>query len=400
MTGLARFGLTLSPGEWGSWGIGEDSYSMLNRTALHEVHQKHGAKLAPFAGFELPLYYPSGALKEHQLCRQSAAIFDVSHMGQIEITDNTGSAQTILTALEALIPSDLISLSPGQQRYGLLLTPDGGIMDDLMVMHMGSSVRLVVNAACVEQDFSWLHEHLASCDLHRLSRSLVALQGPQAEAVLSGFVEGVDKLAFMQVGRFTYDGQDIEISRSGYTGEDGFEISLPDRLAPPFVETLCATGQADLAGLVARDSLRLEAGLCLYGQDMDQDISIVDASLGWAVGRARRTGGARSGGFFGAARTLRELDQGGTYRRVGAASLSGVPVRQGAAIYATEQATAKIGNVTSGSPAPSVGHPVVMLRLLAGQTKSAGDMVCADVRGRRVVLTICDMPFFPHRFKR
>ena len=373
---------------------------MLKRTALHELHHARGAKLASFAGFDLPLYFPLGALKEHQLCREAAAVFDVSHMGQIDITDDTGAALAILTALEALIPSDLISLSPGQQRYGVLLNPEGGILDDLMVMNLGTHVRLVVNAACVEKDLNWLRTHLQNFDLQLLSRSLIALQGPKAEAVLSGLIEGVRDLAFMQTGSFLYDGQALQISRSGYTGEDGFEISLADEQAASFTESLCATGQADMAGLIARDSLRLEAGLCLYGQDMDEQTSIVDASLGWAVGRARRAGGARSGGFFGAERTLRELQSGAEHSRIGAASLSKVPVRAGAAVYASEQATASIGHVTSGSPAPSAGHPIVMMRLLATQQLSAGDNVWADVRGRRIALTICAMPFFPHRFKR
>ena len=373
---------------------------MLKQTALHGLHLEQGAKLASFAGFELPLYYPSGALKEHQMCRKAAAIFDVSHMGQIDLTDPAGTVQTILTALEALIPSDLVTLSAGHQRYGLLLNETGGILDDLMVMNLDDHVRLVVNAACVEKDMGWLRKHLPHFHLQLLSRSLVALQGPMAEAVLSGCVAGVCDLAFMQAGQFTFGGQDIQVSRSGYTSEDGFEISLPDQMVTGFIDALRATGQAGLAGLVARDSLRLEAGLCLYGQDIDRDISIVDASLSWAVGRARQRGGARAGGFFGAERTLTELTYGGTYQRAGAVSLSGIPVRAGAALYATEQASSMIGTVTSGSPAPSVGHPVVMMRLPAAYTVSAGDRLYADVRGRRVALTLCDMPFFPHRFRR
>ena len=373
---------------------------MLKRTALYDMHLERDAKLAPFAGFELPLYYSTGALKEHLFCRDQAAIFDVSHMGQITISPAKGSVEAVLSALEQLIPADLLSLSAGQQRYGLLLNAQGGIIDDLMVMHMGDHVRLVVNAACVEKDLAWLRGHLGDFDSHHLSRSLVALQGPAAESVLSGLIEGVGDLRFMQAAVFSYAGQEIEISRSGYTGEDGFEISLPDEHAQPFVEALCATGRADLAGLVARDSLRLEAGLCLYGQDMDEDTSIADASLGWAIGRARRAGGAREGGFFGAERTLHEQAHGADYKRIGALSLTKVPVRSGTAVFATEHSDAKIGEVTSGSPAPSVGHPVVMMRLLDTHKSSAGDLVWADVRGRRIALTICDMPFFPHRFKR
>ena len=250
---------------------------MLKHTALHELHQEREAKLAPFAGFDMPLYYRAGALQEHLFCREKAAVFDVSHMGQLEITNPSvppdSAAETILSELEKLTPADLLSLPAGQQRYGLLLTPEGGIVDDLMVMHMGDHIRLVVNAACVERDMDYLRGHFENrlpVSLTKLQRALVAIQGPMAEAVLSELIAGVADLAFMQLGRFSFDGHEVQISRSGYTGEDGFEVSLPDAAARMFVDAICATGQAELAGLVARDSLRLEAGLCLYGQDMDE----------------------------------------------------------------------------------------------------------------------------------
>ena len=380
---------------------------MLKHTALHELHQEREAKLAPFAGFEMPLYYRSGALQEHLFCREQAAVFDVSHMGQIEIKNPSApahsAAETILSELEQLTPADLLSLPAGLQRYGLLLTPEGGIVDDLMVMHMGDHIRLVVNAACVERDMDYLRGHFENrlpVTLTQLQRSLVAVQGPMAEAVLSGLVAGVADLAFMQLGRFSFDGHEVQISRSGYTGEDGFEISLPEAAARMFVEAVCATGQAELAGLVARDSLRLEAGLCLYGQDMDEDISVIDAGLGWVVGRVRRSGGEREGGFQGAERTLAEFKGGATWQRVGARSQTNRPVRTGTQIFAQEKATIAIGTVTSGSPAPSVGCPVVMMRLTGTHEISVGDVVWADVRGRRIALTICGMPFFAHRFKR
>ncbi len=380
---------------------------MLKRTALHELHQEREAKLAPFAGFDMPLYYRSGALKEHLFCREQAAIFDVSHMGQIEITNTTvpadNAAETILAELEQLLPSDLLSLPAGWQRYGLLLTPDGGIVDDLMVMHMGDHIRLVVNSACVEKDMDYLCSHFEDrlpVTLTQLQRALVAIQGPMAEAVLSGMIAGVADLAFMQLAHFSFAGHEVQISRSGYTGEDGFEVSLPGAAARVFVDEVCANGKAELAGLVARDSLRLEAGLCLYGQDMNEDISVMDAGLGWAVGRARRPGGSREGGFQGADRTLAEFKTGGAWRRVGAQSHTNRPVRTGTEIFADEKAITAIGSVTSGSPAPSVGCPVVMMRIMVTHKISAGDVVWADVRGRRIALTVCDMPFFPHRFKR
>ena len=380
---------------------------MLKRTVLHDLHQEREAKLAPFAGFDMPLYYRLGALKEHLFCREQAAVFDVSHMGQIEITNKSIpadiAAETILSELEQLVPSDLLSLSIGRQCYGLLLTPDGGILDDLMVMHMGDHIRLVVNGACVKKDLDYLIGHFKDrlpASVTQLQRALVAVQGPMAEAVLSELITGLKDLAFMQLGRFSFDGLEVQVSRSGYTGEDGFEVSLPDVAARSFVDAVCATGKAELAGLVARDSLRLEAGLCLYGQDMDEGISVMDAGLGWAVARARRAGGAREGGFQGADRTLAEFKDGATWQRVGAHSCTNRPVRTGTSIFADEKATTLIGSVTSGSPAPSVGCPVVMMRLTAKHKISSGDVVWADVRERRIALTVCDMPFFPHRFKR
>ncbi|MBL81509.1 MAG: glycine cleavage system protein T [Rhodospirillaceae bacterium] len=380
---------------------------MLKHTALYDLHQEREAKLAPFAGFDMPLYYHSGALKEHLFCREKAAIFDVSHMGQIEIKNPSvpadSAAKTILSGLEQLIPADLLSLPAGRQRYGLLLTPEGGIADDLMVMHMGDHIRLVVNSACVEKDINYLRSHFENrlpLSLMQLPRALVAVQGPMAEAVMSELFAGLGDLSFMHLRHFSFDGHEVQISRSGYTGEDGFEVSLPNVSARLFVEAVCATGQAELAGLVARDSLRLEAGLCLYGQDMDESVSVMDAGLGWAVGRARRSGGVREGGFQGAERTLAEFKGGAAWKRVGARSHTNRPVRTGAQIFVEETATKAIGSVTSGSPAPSAGCPVVMMRLKGTHQISSGDVVWADVRGRRIALTICDMPFFAHRFKR
>lgn len=376
---------------------------MLKRTALHDLHRERGAKLAPFAGFDMPLHYPLGALKEHLLCRERAAVFDVSHMGQLAITCPSVAAGSILSELEKLISADLLSLPLGRQRYGLLLTPSGGILDDLMVMHMGDHIRLVVNAACAQKDVDYLQTHFQDhlpVVITQLQRALVAVQGPMAETALSELIVGVAGLAFMQVSSFSFNGHEVQISRSGYTGEDGFEVSLPDTAARMFVDAICNTGKAELAGLVARDSLRLEAGLCLYGQDMNEDTSVIDVGLGWAVGRARRSGGEREGGFQGADRTLAEFKDGASWQRVGAQSRTNRPVRTGTQIFADELSTVTIGSVTSGSPAPSVGCPVVMMRLLATHEVSGEDVVWADVRGRRIALTVCDMPFFAHRYKR
>jgi aminomethyltransferase len=291
----------------------------------------------------------------------------------------------------------------GRQRYGLLLTPSGGILDDLIVMHMSDHIRLVVNAACAQKDVDYLETHFQDhlpVVITQLQRALVAVQGPMAETALSELIVGVADLSFMQVGSFSFNGHEVQISRSGYTGEDGFEVSLPDAAARMFVDAVCNTGKAELAGLVARDSLRLEAGLCLYGQDMNEDTSVTDVGLGWAVGRARRSGGEREGGFQGADRTLAEFKDGASWQRVGAQSRTNRPVRTGTQVFADELSTVTIGSVTSGSPAPSVGCPVVMMRLLATHEVSREDVVWADVRGRRIALTVCDMPFFAHRYKR
>ena len=375
---------------------------MLKRTALHDLHREREAKLAPFAGFDMPLHYPLGALKEHLLCRERAAVFDVSHMGQLAITCPSVAAGTILSELEKLISADLLSLPLGRQRYGLLLTPSGGILDDLIVMHMSDHIRLVVNAACAQKDVDYLETHFQDhlpVVITQLQRALVAVQGPMAETALSELIVGVADLSFMQVGSFSFNGHEVQISRSGYTGEDGFEVSLPDAAARMFVDAVCNTGKAELAGLVARDSLRLEAGLCLYGQDMDEEVSAVAASLNWAIPKIRRRGGARAGGFVGADKTLDELENGARFCRIGVLAEKGIPPRSGAPVFDAETDGNQVGFVTSGAPAPSVGQPVAMLRI-ARDVAESSTALFAEVRGKRLALTRTQMPFFPHRFYR
>ena len=373
--------------------------TMLAKTPLHAFHLSEGAKMSGFAGYDMPLSYAQGAIAEHHLCRTGAAIFDVSHMGQIELRDNTGSAEAILAQLETIIPANLIGLKAGRQRYGLFLNKDGGILDDLMVANYGTHVRLVVNAACVEQDMAWISGHLTDMSITQLQRALIALQGPSAGAAFAALVPASADMSFMDVCSLHWNGVEIEATRSGYTGEDGFEISCPDAVAEDLVWALLAHDNVGCAGLIARDSLRLEAGLCLYGQDMDASTSIVAASLGWAVPKIRRTGGARMGGFIGADRTLAECDAGAVFCRIGAVAPKGVPPRAGTEIYTSETAEAPVGRISSGMPGPSIGQPITMLQLPHDIAASEVPLF-ADVRGKRILLSRADMPFFPHRFHR
>ena len=372
---------------------------MLAKTPLHAFHLSEGAKMSGFAGYDMPLSYTQGAIAEHHLCRTGAAIFDVSHMGQIELRDNTGSAEAILAQLETIIPANLIGLKAGRQRYGLFLNKDGGILDDLMVANYGTHVRLVVNAACVEQDMAWISGHLTDMSITQLQRALIALQGPSAGAAFAALVPASADMSFMDACSLHWNGVEIEATRSGYTGEDGFEISCTDAVAEDLVRALLTHDNVGCAGLIARDSLRLEAGLCLYGQDMDASTSIVAASLGWAVPKIRRTGGARMGGFIGADRTLAECDAGAVFCRIGAVAPKGVPPRAGTEIYMSETAEAPVGRISSGMPRPSVGQPVTMLQLPHDIAVSELPLF-ADVRGKRILLSRADMPFFPHRFHR
>ena len=354
--------------------------------------------MAPFAGYMMPLNYGDGALKEHMACREGAAIFDVSHMAQLDITHASGTASPILAALEGLIPANLIDLPAGKQRYGLFLNAQGGIIDDLMVINAGDYIRLVVNAACAEKDQNWLQAQLSGFKITRLQRALVAVQGPAAADVVAAHILLPENMAFMGVATSQFAEQDIQLSRSGYTGEDGFEISLPEDIAEAFVTALCGDGRVKMAGLVARDSLRLEAGLCLYGQDMDENISVAAASLEWAIPKIRRIGGARAGGFIGAEHTLPELQDGAAMCRIGVLAPKGVPPRSGALIFDAETDGNQIGLVTSGAPSPCVGQPVAMVRVV-GEAAIDGPLF-AEVRGKRLALERAKMPFVAHRFYR
>lgn len=368
----------------------------LAKTPLHALHQELGARLVPFAGYEMPLQYPAGILKEHLHTRAQAGLFDVSHMGQI-LVHGPQAAQ----ALESLMPVDLLDLPAGQQRYALLTDENGGILDDLMVANLGNErLLLVVNAACKRHDLEHLQEHLdGRCAIEPLfeARALLALQGPRAAAVLSRLAPEVTKLTFMQIARIELLGHACFVSRSGYTGEDGFEISVPSGYAEALARRLLQEAEVQPVGLGARDSLRLEAGLCLYGHDMDVDTTPVEAGLNWAISKVRREDGARAGGFPGAERIFAQLRDGVERRRVGLLGAERVPVREGTRLVDDEGNW--VGRVSSGTFGPTLGAPVSM-GYVSSRFAAPETQLWAEVRGKRVAMRVSRTPFVPHRYHR
>ena len=373
----------------------------LLRTPLHKFHVERSARLVPFAGYEMPVQYPTGILTEHLHTRAASGLFDVSHMGQIAVRPVSGQLEDAARALERLVPIDVIGLAQGRQRYALLTSEAGGILDDLMVANRGDHLLLVVNAACKAADLAHLRQHLGkACKIDPLpDRALIALQGPLAQAALGGLAPGVAAMHFMEVRTVPILGADCEISRSGYTGEDGFEISVAGDRADPLARALCQDSSVMPIGLGARDTLRLEAGLCLYGSDLDSTTSPVMAALEWTIPKVRRAGGSRAGGFLGAEIVLRQLSEGVPRRRVGLKVEGRAPVRGGAKLYADETSANTIGLVTSGGFAPTVQAPIAM-GYVDNDLVTAGQRIFAEVRGKRIALRICDLPFVAHRYKR
>jgi aminomethyltransferase len=379
--------------------------SSLKHTPLHALHLKRGAKMVPFAGYEMPVQYASGVMKEHLHSRSHAGLFDVSHMGQIALHAKSGRVEDAALALERLVPQDILRLAPGRQRYAQFTNDSGGILDDLMVANFGSHLFLVVNAACKAEDEAHLRAHLSeTCIIEQLAdRALLALQGPKAEAVLAKFCADVAAMRFMDAGprRVQIEGLGIDcfVSRSGYTGEDGFEISVPADRAEALAAALLDDSCVLPIGLGARDSLRLEAGLCLYGHDIDATTTPAEAALQWSVQKSRRNGGARAGGFPGAELILSQLENGAPRRRVGLKPEGRAPVREAAPLFADASSSAQIGAVTSGGFGPSISAPVAMGYLPAPQA-SVGATVFAELRGQRLPLRITAMPFVANTYKR
>ena len=367
------------------------------RTGLHDLHVEQGARMVPFAGWEMPVQFPMGVMAEHLHTRAQAGLFDVSHMGQVLVTPEDGRLETAAAALETLMPADVAGLAPGRQRYGLFTTAAGGILDDLMLANRGDHFLLVVNAACAEQDIAHL-QTLAGVRITPVTdRGLLALQGPEAEAVLARLVPGVGEMRFMDSRILDWDGADLWISRSGYTGEDGFEISVPEARLEEFARALLAHPEVAPIGLGARDSLRLEAGMPLYGHDMDGEVTPAQAALGWSIPKTRRAGGARAGGFPGAEVILPELGQPAMTRR-GLRPEGRAPIREGVAIFAASEGGAPLGQVTSGGFGPSVGGPVAMARLPVDLVEGAP--VWAELRGKRIPVTLSALPFVSPSYKR
>jgi aminomethyltransferase len=373
----------------------------LERTVLYDLHQELGARMVPFAGYEMPVQFPMGVLKEHLHTRHAAGLFDVSHMGQVILRPAQGGAvEDVARALEALVPVDVLGLKPGRQRYAMFTNENGGIEDDLMIANRGDHLFVVVNAACKHADIDRMRGGLGGVVVEPvMDRALLALQGPGAEGVLETLASGAAAMRFMDVATLDWRGVDLWVSRSGYTGEDGFEISAPEAEAEGLARALLAEAGVAPVGLGARDSLRLEAGLCLYGHDIDASTSPAEAALGWAVQKVRRRGGARAGGFPGADRILRELADGPARLRVGLLPEGRAPMREGTPLFADEAGTEPLGRITSGAFGPSLERPMSMGYVPAGLA-AAGATVFADLRGRRLPARIVDLPFRPSTYKR
>lgn len=378
-----------------------DTPAPLLKTPLDSLHISLGARMVPFAGYSMPVQYPAGLMAEHRHTRSAAGLFDVSHMGQLRLVGADAAA-----AFESLIPVDVIDLPVGKQRYGLLLNEDGGIIDDLMFFKREADIFVIVNGACKVGDIAHIQSRIGTrCEVIPMpERALLALQGPQAVTALSRLAPGVEKLVFMTGGHFKVQAgvESIEVflTRSGYTGEDGFEISVHESQAEALARALLSQPEVNPIGLGARNSLRLEAGLPLYGNDIDATTTPVEAGLNWAMQKVRRTDGARAGGFPGAAKILAQLAGASaalTRRRVGLVALERVPVREHTELQ--DLSGKCIGEVTSGLLGPTIDKPVAM-GYVAPEFAALGTKINAIVRGKPVAMEVVAMPFVPTRYYR
>ena len=393
----------------------------LLKTPLHDLHVELGARMVPFAGYSMPVQYPAGLMAEHKHTREAAGLFDVSHMGQLKLVGADAAA-----AFESLMPVDVIGLGVDKQRYGLLLTDEGTIIDDLMFVNWGDpadttgesrprasgeregpQLFAIVNGACKAGDIAHLQAKIGDrCQVLPMpERALLALQGPKAVDALQRMVPGVEKLVFMTGGAFAWNGTDLYITRSGYTGEDGFEISIHGSQAEAFARALLAEPEVAPIGLGARNSLRLEAGLCLYGNDIDTTTTPIEAGLNWAIQKVRRTGGERAGGFPGADKVLPFIqDAAGNpaaqkigRKRVALMGKERVPVREHVELQ--NAAGEKIGETTSGLLGPSIEQPIAM-GYVTPEHAAVGTPVFALVRGKPVPMEVVATPFVPTRYYR
>jgi aminomethyltransferase len=377
-----------------------DDTAVLKKTPLHQLHLSLGARMVPFAGYDMPVQYPAGVMKEHLQTRAAAGLFDVSHMGQVIVKAKSGKYEDAALALESLVPVDILGLAEGRQRYGFFTDDNGAILDDLMITHLDDHLFVVVNAACKDADLAHMQKHIGDrCDITLVDRALIALQGPRSVDVLAELWADVAAMKFMDVRHCRLHDVSCLVSRSGYSGEDGYEISIPEDMAEDIAKRLLEHPDVEPVGLGARDSLRLEAGLCLYGNDIDTTTTPVEAALEWGMQKARKTGGIRAGGFPGADRILSELDNGASRRRVGLKPEGKAPVRGHAKLYADAEGKTEIGEVTSGGFGPTVEGPVAMGYVPLSHA-AAGTVVFAEVRGKYLAVTVSALPFVTPTYKR
>jgi len=365
--------------------------SDLKKLPLHALHEAHGGKFVPFAGYEMPVQYAAGVMAEHLHTRAKAGLFDVSHMGQVLLPLGAD------VALETLVPVDVQGLKAGRQRYGLFTNDSGGVLDDLMIARRAGDLFLVVNASRKDHDIAHLRSAMDGV-VEVTDRALLALQGPMAETTLARMLHSVAQMKFMDVAQVAWQGVELWISRSGYTGEDGFEISVPADAAEGFASALLAMEEVLPIGLGARDSLRMEAGMPLYGNDLTEDISPIEAGMTWAVNKIRRTDGARAGGFPGAERILSEMQHGAPRRRVGLRPEGRAPMRGGVPIFDAAEGGKQVGVITSGGFGPSIGAPIAMA--LIDSTVADDATLYGEVRGKRLPAAQTDLPFHKPDYKR
>lgn len=364
----------------------------IKTTTLHSLHLEHGARMVTFAGYDMPVQYNKGIKQEHLHTREQASLFDVSHMGQILI-----QGDDILSGLQELVPSDLDILPQNHSCYSVFTNTAGGVLDDLIITPEANGARLVVNAACKYQDFEYLQQHFQSKATVTMleQHDLLALQGPAAAKILGSMLPSVDQLSFMQAGKYKLDDTDLFITRSGYTGEDGFEISLPNTYTVQFVQRLLEYEIVQFAGLGARDSLRLEAGLCLYGQDLTPDITLVEAKLGWVIGKKYHTADTIEATFPGANLLLQQLKEGVEKSRVGLLVSGKIPIRTGAILI--DENSTMVGQVSSGGYGVSVAAPIAM-GYVTRELNQIGTNLYTEVRNKRIELEVVQLPFIQHRY--
>lgn len=372
----------------------------LMQTPLNSLHKNNDARMTAFAGYDMPLQYKNGIMSEHLHTRSHAGLFDVSHMGQIVLRGND-FIQTA-KALEKLIPMEVETLKFDRQRYGFFTTSDGGILDDFMFSNRGDHIYMVVNASRKEDDIKHLRNNLEPLGISVINlenRALIALQGPASEKVLSELSPEISKMRFMDVATVSIVGAECWVSRSGYTGEDGFEISIPIRASEFVANTLLKNDSVKLIGLGARDSLRLEAGLCLYGQDIDATTSPIAANLKWAMHNSRLSGGHKEGSFPGASKILSEIKEGTNYKLVGFVPLGKAPIRANTLLFDKSPSSAKIGWITSGLFSPTQKSPIA-LGYIKSSFASQGNIVNAEVRSKLLEIEVTSLPFVKKNFKK